>query len=78
MRARTTTDDRTRKRLLAIEVLLEDPEAIPDPLEAELYAYRDQLRALKPRRQIAGRKSWPSGFDSAEGLTAYDRSNLQQ
>lgn len=48
MRAGIMTEDRTRKRLLAIEVLLEDPEAIPDPLEAELYAYRDELQALHP------------------------------
>jgi hypothetical protein len=32
-----------RKRLLAIEVLLEDPEDITDILESELYALRDKL-----------------------------------
>jgi hypothetical protein len=41
----TTADDWTRKRLLAIEVLLEVPEAISDGLEAELYALRDRLHA---------------------------------
>lgn len=30
-------------RLHAIAVLLADPQAIPDPLESELYAYRDVL-----------------------------------
>lgn len=35
-------DDRTRKRLLAIEVLLEVPEAISDGLEAELYALHNR------------------------------------
>jgi hypothetical protein len=34
-----------RKRLLAIEVLLEDPEDITDILESELYALRDKLLA---------------------------------
>ena len=38
-------DDDLRKRLLAIEVLLEAPEDISDPLEAELYALRDRLQA---------------------------------
>ena len=36
-------DDNTRKRLLAIEVLLEVPEDISDILETELYALRDRL-----------------------------------
>jgi hypothetical protein len=42
------TEDSTRKRLLAIDVLLEEPEEISDALEAELYALRDRLhvRAL--------------------------------
>jgi hypothetical protein len=31
------------QRLRAIDTLLADPEAIPDPLEVELYAYREQL-----------------------------------
>lgn len=38
-------DDYTRKRLLAVDVLLEDPEQISDPLEAGLYALRDRLQA---------------------------------
>lgn len=38
-------DDYLRKRLLAVTVLLEVPEDIPDGLEAELYAYRDTLHA---------------------------------
>lgn len=37
-------EDRRRKRLLAIDVLLEEPEEISDGLEAELYALRDRLR----------------------------------
>jgi hypothetical protein len=38
------TEDCTRKRLLAIDVLLEEPEEISDGrLEAELYALRDRL-----------------------------------
>jgi hypothetical protein len=39
-------DDDLRKKLLAIEVLLEDPEGISDGLEAELYVLRDKLQAL--------------------------------
>jgi hypothetical protein len=31
------------QRLRAVDTLLDDPEAIPDPLEVELYAYREQL-----------------------------------
>jgi hypothetical protein len=38
-------DDDLRKRLLAIEVLLQEPEDISDALEAELYALRDKLQA---------------------------------
>jgi hypothetical protein len=38
-------DDYLRKRLLAVDVLLEIPEEIPDGLESELYAYRDRLQA---------------------------------
>jgi hypothetical protein len=38
-------DDYTRKRLLAIDVLLEEPEQISDGLKAELYALRDKLQA---------------------------------
>jgi hypothetical protein len=38
-------DDCTRKRLLAVNVLLEIPEDISDGLEAELYALRDKLEA---------------------------------
>jgi hypothetical protein len=36
-------EDWTRKRLMAIDVLLEEPEEISDGLEAELYALRDKL-----------------------------------
>jgi hypothetical protein len=39
-------DEDLRKRLLAIEVLLEIPEDISDGLEAELYALRDKLRVI--------------------------------
>lgn len=38
-------DDYLRKRMLAVNVLLEIPEDIPDGLEAELYSYRDRLQA---------------------------------
>jgi hypothetical protein len=38
-------DDYTRKRLLAVEVLLEIPGEISDGLEAELYALRDKIQA---------------------------------
>jgi len=38
-------DDYLRKRMLAVNVLLETPEEISDGLEAELYAYRDRLQA---------------------------------
>ena len=31
------------QRLQAVNTLLADPEAIPDPLEVELYAYREQI-----------------------------------
>jgi hypothetical protein len=33
------------QRLEAVDTLLADPDAIPDPLEVELYAYREQLVA---------------------------------
>ena len=39
-------EDSTRKRLLAIDVLLEEPEEISDGLEAELYALRDRLHLI--------------------------------
>jgi hypothetical protein len=39
-------DDDLRKRLLAINVLLEMPEDLDDALESELYALRDKLQAL--------------------------------
>ncbi len=39
-------DDYTRKRLLAIEVLLEEPSEINDILETELYALRDRLQTV--------------------------------
>ena len=35
-----------RKRLLAIEVLLQEPEDISDALETELYALRDKLQVM--------------------------------
>jgi len=38
-------DDDLRKRLLAIEVLLQEPEDISDALESELYVLRDRLEA---------------------------------
>lgn len=38
-------DDDLRKRLLAVEVLLQEPEDISDALESELYALRDRLEA---------------------------------
>jgi hypothetical protein len=38
------SDACARKRLLAVEVLLEEPEEISDGLEAELYALRDRLQ----------------------------------
>jgi hypothetical protein len=38
-------DDDLRKRLQAIEVLLQEPGDISDALEAELYALRDKLQA---------------------------------
>jgi hypothetical protein len=37
-------DDDLRKRLLAVEVLLEVPEDISDVLESELYALRDKFQ----------------------------------
>lgn len=39
-------DDDLRKRLLAIEVLLQEPEDISDALETELYALRDKLQVM--------------------------------
>jgi hypothetical protein len=39
-------DDLSRARLLAVEVLLADPEKLlNDALEADLYILRDQLQA---------------------------------
>ena len=43
---RPMAEDCMRKRLLAIDVLLEDPEEISDGLEAELYALRDKLHLI--------------------------------
>jgi hypothetical protein len=43
---RLPMDDYTRKRLLAIEVLLEEPNEINDILETELYVLRDRLHAV--------------------------------
>jgi len=38
-------DDLSRARLLAVEILLADPEALRnDALEADLYLLRDQLQ----------------------------------
>jgi hypothetical protein len=42
----TQMDDDLRKRLLAIEVLLQEPEDISDALETELYALRDKLQIM--------------------------------
>ncbi len=39
-------DDDLRKRLLAIDVLLEQPADISDGLESELYLLRDKLQAV--------------------------------
>jgi hypothetical protein len=39
-------DEDLRKRLLAIEVLLQEPEDISDALETELYTLRDKLQAV--------------------------------
>ena len=33
----------TEQRLQAVDTLLADPEAIPNPLEVEFYAYREQI-----------------------------------
>lgn len=53
-RRRKMADDYTRKRLLAIDVLLEEPEEISDGLEAELYALRDTLHLKALGRIIPG------------------------
>lgn len=42
------TEIARRKRLLAIDVLLEEPEEISDGLEGELYALRDKLDRPTP------------------------------
>ena len=39
----TTEASSMDQRLRAVDTLLADPEAIPDPLEVELYAYREQI-----------------------------------
>lgn len=39
----TTKAPSMDQRLRAVDTLLADPEAIPDPLEVELYAYREQI-----------------------------------
>jgi hypothetical protein len=41
-------EDCTNNRLLAIDILLEEPEEISDGLEAELYALRDKLHQIAP------------------------------
>jgi hypothetical protein len=44
-------DDQARARLLAVEVLLADPEALGnDALEGDLYILRDKLRAGEETR----------------------------
>ena len=44
----------TRSRLLAVEVLLCEPEELhDDPLETELYVYRDRLRAELAKRDAS-------------------------
>lgn len=37
-------------RLAAVQVLLADPNEIPDDLEESLYSYRDQLAGLEARQ----------------------------
>jgi hypothetical protein len=45
-------DDQARTRLLAVEVLLADPEALGnDALEGDLYILRDKLRAGEETRR---------------------------
>jgi hypothetical protein len=43
MTGATAQGPTAEQRLQAVDTLLADPEAIPDPLEVELYAYREQL-----------------------------------
>jgi hypothetical protein len=50
--------DYTRKRLLAIEVLLEEPEEINDILETELHAFRDRPPRHRARERV--RRSSPN------------------
>lgn len=42
----STEASTTEQRLRAVDALLADPEAIPDPLEVELYAYREQITGI--------------------------------
>jgi hypothetical protein len=50
-------DDLQRARLLAVEVLLADPEALHnDALEADLYILRDQLQP-EPSGNVTGRST---------------------
>jgi hypothetical protein len=47
-------DDQARTRLLAVEVLLSDPEALGnDALEGDLYILRDKLRAGEETRRTS-------------------------
>jgi hypothetical protein len=47
-------DDQARTRLLAVEVLLADPEALGnDALEGDLYILRDKLRAGEETRRAS-------------------------
>ncbi len=39
-------DEHMRKRLLAVDVLLELPDEISDVLKSELHALRDRLQAI--------------------------------
>lgn len=49
-------DDLSRARLLAVEILLADPEALRnDALEADLYLLRDQLQTRQAREQVTSR-----------------------
>lgn len=47
-------DNQARTRLLAVEVLLADPEALGnDALEGDLYILRDKLRAVEETRRAS-------------------------
>jgi hypothetical protein len=53
-------DDTTRARLLAVEVLLADPESLGnDALEGDLYILRDQLQGTERSKTAAHRAQHP-------------------